>query len=59
MNGKQFLSTLRSIGYPGADELDGTSLDWIFDKEELLPFLQWFCDEIQGTYVLTSSELSE
>lgn len=59
MSGKQFVETLRRIGYPGADDLDGQSLDWIFDNEEFLPVLQWFCNEIHPANVLDPSELNE
>lgn len=59
MNGEQFVDTLKRICYPGAEKLSGRSFDWLFDCETLVPFLHWFCDEIQESNVLTEKELSE
>ena len=57
MSGSQFLEVLERIGYPKTRVMDAQSFDWIFDNESLLPFLDWFCEEITESNVLDQEEL--
>ena len=59
MSGVEFVDALKRIGYPGADRLTGHSFDWLFDCEALVPFLTWFCEDIQSSNVLEEKELEE
>ena len=42
--GKDFVETLKKIGYPKADSLNGEDFDWLFVENE--PFLKWFCENV-------------
>ena len=59
MNGTAFVDKLKSLGYPDAEELDGESLDWMFENEEALPFLHWFCSEVGPANFLQQQEVDE
>ena len=39
--GESFYDTLVDIGYPGVDKLTPGSLDWLFECDGALPFLDW------------------
>lgn len=56
--GKRFVRALSRIGYPKADEFEGDSLEWLFDCESLVPFLEWFCENIHETNVLSQEDLN-
>ncbi|XP_027518541.1 HAUS augmin-like complex subunit 3 isoform X10 [Corapipo altera] len=49
--GKDFVETLKKIGYPKADELDGEDFDWMFESSEERSFLEWFCGSINEQHV--------
>ncbi|XP_051654541.1 HAUS augmin-like complex subunit 3 [Manacus candei] len=49
--GKDFVETLKKIGYPQADELDGEDFDWMFESSEERSFLEWFCGNINEQHV--------
>jgi len=59
MSGVEFVEALRRIGYPGVDRLDGHNFDWLFDCESVVPFLTWFCKEVQSSNVLDKQDLDE
>ncbi|XP_013382987.1 HAUS augmin-like complex subunit 3 [Lingula anatina] len=59
MNGNQFLTTLKKLGYPQASNLDAQTFDWIFENDAVLPFLEWFCDHAHALNVLQDRELRE
>ncbi len=59
MSGARFLDTLRELGYAGIESLDAHSLDWMFDNEATLPFLEWFCVNIHSSNVLMPQELQQ
>ena len=56
--GRRFVRQLSRIGYPKADEFEGDSLEWLFDCESLVPFLEWFCENIHETNVLSQEDLN-
>lgn len=56
--GRRFVRALSRIGYPKADEFEGDSLEWLFDCESLVPFLEWFCENIHETNVLSQEDLN-
>ncbi|XP_073259041.1 HAUS augmin-like complex subunit 3 [Porites lutea] len=56
--GKRFVRALSRIGYPKADEFEGDSLEWLFDCDSLVPFLEWFCENIHETNVLSQEDLN-
>ncbi|NWV28382.1 HAUS3 protein, partial [Origma solitaria] len=57
--GKDFVKTLKKIGYPKADELDGEDFDWIFESSEDKSFLRWFCGNINEQHVVPEEELQD
>jgi len=58
MNGQEFIYALERLGLVNVNNVDGQSYSWMFDHELLLPFLDWFCAELQTTNVLKLSELN-
>jgi hypothetical protein len=59
MSGEEFVATLRELGYPKADKLDGGSLDWSFENTATQPLLKWLCHDVKTSNVLSSKELKE
>ncbi|NXO88112.1 HAUS3 protein, partial [Sitta europaea] len=57
--GKDFVETLKKIGYPEADELNGEDFDWMFESSENKPFLDWFCGNINEKHVVSEEELQD
>nr|XP_032603798.2 HAUS augmin-like complex subunit 3 isoform X1 [Taeniopygia guttata] len=57
--GKDFVETLKNIGYPKADELNGEDFDWMFESSEYSSFLEWFCRNINGQHVVSEEELQD
>jgi sugar phosphate isomerase/epimerase len=55
MSGIRFVDALKRIGYHG--NLSAESFDWMFENEDTLPFLEWFCDSLHGQNVVTDEEL--
>ena len=55
--GKRILRALSRIGYPKASEFEGDNFEWLFDCESLVPFLEWFCENIHETNVLSPEDL--
>ncbi|XP_062905644.1 HAUS augmin-like complex subunit 3 [Mobula hypostoma] len=58
MNGRIFVETLKKIGYPNANQLNGEHFDWWFDIGDERMFVEWFCSTVSGQNVLTDEELS-
>ncbi|NXR88276.1 HAUS3 protein, partial [Hypocryptadius cinnamomeus] len=56
--GKDFVETLKNIGYPEADELNGEDFDWMFESSEDKSFLEWFCGN-NGQHVVSEEELQD
>ncbi|XP_068726090.1 HAUS augmin-like complex subunit 3 isoform X1 [Montipora capricornis] len=59
--GKRMLRALSRIGYPKANEfeLEGDNFEWWFDCESIVPFLEWFCQNIHETNVLSTGDLKK
>ncbi|NXF82432.1 HAUS3 protein, partial [Sclerurus mexicanus] len=57
--GKDFVETLKKIGYPKADELNGEDFDWMFESSEDRPFLEWFCGNVSEQNVVSEKELQD
>ncbi|NXG21457.1 HAUS3 protein, partial [Grallaria varia] len=57
--GKDFVETLKKIGYPKADELNGEDFDWMFESSEDRPFLEWFCGNVNEQHVVSEKELQD
>ncbi|XP_005045586.1 PREDICTED: HAUS augmin-like complex subunit 3 [Ficedula albicollis] len=57
--GKDFVETLKKIGYPKADELNGEDFDWMFESSEDKSFLEWFCGNINEKHVVSEEELQD
>ncbi|NXD34928.1 HAUS3 protein, partial [Copsychus sechellarum] len=57
--GKDFVGTLKRIGYPKADELNGEDFDWMFESSEDKSFLEWFCGNINEKHVVSEEELQD
>ncbi|NWW35908.1 HAUS3 protein, partial [Panurus biarmicus] len=57
--GKDFVETLKKIGCPKADELNGEDFDWMFESSEDKSFLEWFCGNINEQHVVSEEELQD
>ncbi|NXA11561.1 HAUS3 protein, partial [Sapayoa aenigma] len=57
--GKDFVKTLKKIGYPEADKLNGEDFDWMFESSEDRSFLEWFCGNINEQHVVSEKELQD
>ncbi|KAF1629050.1 HAUS augmin-like complex subunit 3, partial [Eudyptes filholi] len=57
--GNDFVETLKKIGYPKADELNGEDFDWLFESSEDKSFLEWFCGNINEQHVVSEKELQD
>ncbi|NXO17298.1 HAUS3 protein, partial [Oriolus oriolus] len=57
--GKDFVETLKKIGYPKANELNGEDFDWMFESSEDKSFLEWFCGNINEQHVVSEEELQD
>lgn len=55
--GNEFVETLKKIGYPKADILNGEDFDWLFEAVEDESFLKWFCGNVNEQNVLSEQEL--
>ncbi|XP_028391494.1 HAUS augmin-like complex subunit 3 [Dendronephthya gigantea] len=55
MSGIRFVDALKRIGY--GSKLSAESFDWMFESEDTLPFLEWFCDSVHAQNVITDEEL--
>ncbi|NXC72397.1 HAUS3 protein, partial [Anhinga anhinga] len=54
-----FVETLKKIGYPKADELNGEDFDWLFESSEDKSFLEWFCGNVNKQHVVSEKELQD
>eukprot|EP00058_Branchiostoma_floridae_P018422 XP_002603911.1 hypothetical protein BRAFLDRAFT_131250 [Branchiostoma floridae] len=59
MSGRQFLETLKQIGYPKSHDYQPDDFDWLFESEAATPFLRWFCENVGPDNVLTEEELQK
>lgn len=59
MSGQQFVETLKQLGYQKARSLDPNGLEWMFECEDLVPFLDWFCTNVGSANVCDPKELEE
>ncbi|KAM9295486.1 HAUS augmin-like complex subunit 3 [Morus bassanus] len=57
--GEDFVETLKKIGYPKADELNGDDFDWLFESSEDKLFLEWFCGNVNKQHVVSEKELQD
>nr|XP_020032880.1 HAUS augmin-like complex subunit 3 isoform X2 [Castor canadensis] len=55
--GNEFVETLKTIGYPKADTLNGEDFDWLFETVEDESFLKWFCGTVNEQNILSEKEL--
>ena len=56
ISGEKLAMYLSSLGYPQANELQGDNLDWIFEHKSIVPFLEWLCDSVNGSNLLSQEE---
>ena len=59
MSGQDFIYALQRLEFENFNKTTGQSFAWMFDCDPLRPFLDWFCDELQTSNVLKSSELEQ
>ncbi|KAF2976558.1 hypothetical protein EK904_014378 [Melospiza melodia maxima] len=57
--GKDFVETVKKIGYPKADELNGEDFDWMFESPEEKSILEWFCGNINVQNVISEEKLQD
>lgn len=60
--GDRLVRALQSIGCPTAKDLTGESLEWMFENDSCVPFLDWFVGVIESDTsrenVVTDDELA-
>ena len=60
MSGAAFLAQLERLGCPGISNYDGDSFEWLFElNPQIVPFLEWFCDNVHESNVIGEEELEE
>ena len=57
--GERLVDCLSTLGYPKVNDLRGDSLDWIFEHEQTVPFLEWLCDSVNESNVLSQEEIEQ
>lgn len=61
-HGDRLVRSLRRIGCPSAKDLTGESLEWMFENESCISFLEWFVDciesDIDGDNTVTDDEIT-
>ena len=57
LKGSILFDKLCELKYPEIHKFNPTSIDWLFDNEDSLYFLNWFCSAVQPSNLLSNSEL--
>lgn len=57
--GGSLFEKLSQLKYPNVNKFNPSSFDWLFDNEDALPFLDWFCSSVQSSNLVTDSELEK
>lgn len=57
MSGHLFYDKLRELKYPKLTNFSPGSFDWLFDNEESLEFLTWFCKSVDSRNFVSQEEL--
>lgn len=52
-----FYDKLQELKYPKLASFSPTSFDWLFDNEESLEFLTWFCKSVDYKNLVSEEEL--
>ncbi|KAI9553868.1 hypothetical protein GHT06_019138 [Daphnia sinensis] len=58
-HGKTLFQKFSEFRYPTINKYSPSSFDWLFDIEEALPFLHWFCSNVKPSNLLTATELKQ
>lgn len=53
------IAVLQELGYPKASKLDPKGLEWMFENEAMLPFLEWFCNSVSTANFLSKAEVEQ
>ena len=56
MSAKQMIAVLQELGYSKASKLDPKGLEWMFESETMLPFLEWFCNGVSAANLLSKAD---
>ena len=56
VSGERFVKCLSHLAYAKSSDLDGDSLDWLFEHKPIVPFLEWLCDSVNGSNLLSQEE---
>jgi hypothetical protein len=59
MSTQQMVAVLQDLGYPRASKLDPKGLEWMFENDTMLPFLEWFCNSVSSANVLPKEEVQQ
>ena len=54
-SGEDFVKLLKELNCPGADELQGEDVDWLFETSAQ-PLMKWICSSISPANCLTVEE---
>ena len=52
----KLLTTLTKLGYAVGQKLQPNSLEWLFEEESMLPFLQWLAENVDTNNLLRPEE---
>lgn len=55
---QKFIEKLIEIGYPEAEQLDASNIDFLFHNKRLEPFLSWICNDISAANIIPPDELN-
>lgn len=53
------IAVLQELGYSKASKLDPKGLEWMFENEAMLPFLEWFCNSVSTANFLSKAEVEQ
>ena len=57
MSAKRVIGSLKRLGYKNASNIDEGSLEYLFENETLVPFLDWLADSLQKAESLSKDEI--
>ncbi|XP_071954391.1 HAUS augmin-like complex subunit 3 [Antedon mediterranea] len=57
--GKKVVEIINSLGYRGSHEIQAEDFEWMCEDEAVLPFLDWFCSNVNPSLIITSKEMTE
>lgn len=57
--GTKLFEKLTQLQYPNINKFSSASFDWLFDIEDVKPFLDWFCFSVKNSNLVSDLEIKE